>query len=322
MARNEIKYMESVIALSEELHFTRAAQKIHISQPMLTRIIAELEEGLGFRLFERDRRNVSLNDAGRAYVEHARLALIYGERALQAARAVKQNADVVVNVGKSPYTDPFLVSTLLSIELPLFPRLRIELCSQFSYDLVHDLLAGKLDLAITTEPPESPLLTMVKVAESPFYIAMSEEDELAGYASLTLEEMADRCWILFERRLHPPLYDSVMQLAEERKVPPASIQHVTTPEEAFPFVADGSCIAFLVKAGALRIARNGVTVRPLIERSLSLKTYLASRADNRSKVVSELVRAFMRKISSLSKAGASSSSQTNVRFISPASPSR
>jgi hypothetical protein len=92
-----------------------------------------------------------------------------------------------------------------------------------------------------------------------------------------------------------------MQLAEERKVAPANIQHITTPEEAFPFVVDGSCIAFLVKAGALRLARNGVTVRPLNEVSLSLKTYLASRADNRSKVVSELVRAFMRKISSLSK---------------------
>lgn len=321
MARNETKYMESVIALSEELHFTRAAQKIHISQPMLTRNIAELEEGLGFRLFERDRRNVSLNDAGRAYVEDARLALLYGERALQAARAVKQNAGVVVNVGKSPYTDPFLVSTLLSIQLPSFRRLRIELRSQFSYDLVHDLLAGKLDLAITTEPPESPLLTMVKVAESPFYIAMSEDDELAGYASVTLEEMADRCWILFERRLHPPLYDSVMQLAEERKVHPANIQHVTAPEEAFPFVADGSCIAFVVKAGALRIARNRVTVRPLIEKSLSLKTYLASRADNRSKVVSELVRAFMRKISALSKE-ASPSSHTSVRFTPPASLSR
>ena len=296
MVRNEMKYMESVIALSEELHFTRAAQKIHISQPMLTRNIAELEERLGFRLFERDRRNVGLNDAGRAYVQHARLALLYGERAVQAARAAMQNADAVVTVGKSPYTDPFLVFTLLSIQLPLFPQLRIELSSQFSYDLIHEL-----DLAITTEPPESALLTMVKVAESPFYIAMSEEDALTRRASIRLEEIADRCWILFERRLHPPLYDSVMQLAEERKVAPANIQHITTPEEAFPFVVDGSCIAFLVKAGALRLARNGVTVRPLNEVSLSLKTYLASRADNRSKVVSELVRAFMRKISSLSK---------------------
>jgi DNA-binding transcriptional LysR family regulator len=302
MARNETKYMESVIALSEKLNFTRAAQMIHISQPMLTRNLAELEDSLGFRLFDRDRRNVCLNDAGRAYVEQARLALLYGERASQAARAVMQNADAVLHVGKSPYVDPFLVSTLLSVQLPLFPRLRIELSSQFSYDLIHELLSGKVDLAIANEPPQSPLLTTVKVAESPFYIAMSEEDELAGQPSVTLEAMADRSWILFERRLHPPLYDSVMQLAEERKVTAAKVQHVTAPEEAFPFVAEGSCVAFLVKAGAMRIARNGVTVRPLAERPLILKTYLASRADNSSKVLSELVRAYMTKISRIGRA--------------------
>jgi DNA-binding transcriptional LysR family regulator len=172
MARNETKYMESAIALSEELSFTRAARRVHISQPLLTRNIADLEATLGFPLFERDRRTVTVNDAGRAYVEQARLALLYGERAFQAARAVMQDAEVMLNIGKSPYTDPFLTSILLSIQLPLYPQLRIELSSQFSCDLVHELLAGSLDLAIATEPPESPLLTTVKVAESPFYIAM------------------------------------------------------------------------------------------------------------------------------------------------------
>jgi len=296
MARNESKYMESVIALSEELNFTRAAQKINISQPMLTRNIAELEASLGFQLFERDRKTVRLNAAGRAYLEPARLALLYGERAFQAARSAMQNVDVVLNVGRSPYTDPFLISTLHSVRLPRFSRLRIEWSSLFSYDLVHELLAGALDLAFVTQPPETPLLTTVQVAESPFYIGISKEDELARQSSLTLEAIANRCWILFERRLHPPLYDSILRAAEEKNVAPAKIQHITGPEEAFPFVADATCVAFLVKAGAVRLARNGVTVRPLVEDTLSLKTYLASRADNESKVASALVRAFMRKV--------------------------
>jgi len=299
MARNETKFMESAIALSEELHFTRAASKVHISQPMLTKNIQDLEQRLGGPLFDRDRKTVELNDAGRAYVEQARLAILYGERAFQAARAIMQNADVVLNIGKSPYTDPFLTSTLLSIHLPLFPRLRIELTSQFSCDLAHELLAGSLDLAIATEPPESPLLTTVKVAESPFYMAMSKQDELAGGPFVTLDAMDNRGWILFERRLHPPIYDSIIQLAEERRIVPKKIQHITAPEEAFQSVADGSCIAFLVKAGALLMARNGITVRPLAEEALLLKTYLAARADNKSKVASELVRAFVRKVSKL-----------------------
>jgi DNA-binding transcriptional LysR family regulator len=266
MARNETKFMACAIALSEELHFIRAAQKIHISQPMLTKNIQHLGASVGGQLFDRDRKTVEINDAGRAYVEQARLALLYGERAFQAARAVMQNADVVLNIGRSPYTDPFLTSTLLSIHLPLFPQLRIELSSQYSCDLAHELLAGGLDLAIATEPPESPLLTKVKIAESPFYIAMSKQDELAERAAITLDAMNDRCWILFERQLQPSLYDTVMRLAELRKVVPTKIRHITAPEEAFPFVADGSCIAFLVKAGASLMARNGITVHPLVER--------------------------------------------------------
>jgi DNA-binding transcriptional LysR family regulator len=211
------------------------------------------------------------------------------------------NAEATLNVGRSPYTDPFLTSTLLSIQLPLYPQLRIELTSQYSYDLVHELLAGALDLAIVNQPPESPKLTTTMVAESPFYIAMSKQDQLAGWPSVKLDAMADRSWILFERRLHPPLYDEVMRVAEAKRVAPARIQHITTPEESFHSVADGSAIAFLLKPGALLMARNGITIRPLAEETLSLKTCLAARADNKSKVVSELVRAFVRKLSNMAE---------------------
>ena len=140
-------------------------------------------------------------------------------------------------------------------------------------------------------------MTTVKIDEAPFYIAMSERDKLATRPSVSLEDMAGRCWVLFERRLHPALYDTIMRGAEARGILPTRIKHVIAPEEAFPSVADGSSLAFLVKVGAMRVARNGVTVRPLTEDTLLLRTFLASRADNSSKVASELVRAFMRKLS-------------------------
>lgn len=302
MAHDKMKQMESAIALAEALNFTRAAINMHISQPSFTKNIADLEDDLGLQLFERDKRRVTLTDAGRAFIQEARIAVLHSVRAEHAARAASHNAEIVLNIGKSPYSDPFLTSTLLSIDLPLFPQLRIELSSQYSCALTQELLAGGVDLAIVNEPPMSPLITAVKVAEAPFYIAMSKQDALAGQPSITLDAMAERSWVIFERRLHPPLYDTVMLIAEKRSIAPPRIQHITAPEEAFPFVADGSAVAFLVKAGALMMARSGITVRPLAEEELLLRTYLASRSDNRSKVASELVRAFMRKLSELSKA--------------------
>lgn len=296
MVRNETRLMESAIALAEELHFLRASGKLGISQPMLTKNIQDLESMLGGPLFIRDRKHVVLTDAGRAFVEQARLSLLYAERAVQAARAAMREVDVPLYIGRSPYIDPFLVSTLLAIRLPLFPKLKIELVSHYSVELANELLVGALDLALAQEPPDTPLLTRVQVAESPFYIAVSKHHQLANHPFITLQMLAGYPWILFERRLHPPLYDRVLKTAEAYKVAASRIGHVTAPEEAFPSVVDGSAVAFVLKPGALLLARNGVTVRPLQCDELLLRTYLVTRSDNETKVASEFVRTYMRKV--------------------------
>ena len=109
------------------------------------------------RLEVADHQTVAANDAGRAYVQEARTSVFHSERAVQAARAALNNAEVILRVGKSPYGDPFLTSTLLSVRLPLFPKLKVELTSGFSCDLVHEVLSGRVDLALVTEPPTSPI---------------------------------------------------------------------------------------------------------------------------------------------------------------------
>lgn len=296
MVLPEVRLLQGAIALAEELHFSRAALRLHVDQSTLSKRIQELESQLGFRLFERNHRTVKLTDAGQNFVEEARIAILHVERSLQSGRRAKENVEPVLNVGRSPYTDPFLITVLQSIKLPLFPRLKIEISQQYCCDLVRDVLAGGLDLAIATGPSESKHLSMVKVAESPFFIAMSETDELALRSSHNLNALTGRPWVIFERRLHPPVYDSIMRLAQERKVVPSQIRPIVAPEDAYPFITNERAVAFSAKSGAIRIARDGITVRPLAEQGLMLKTYLTCRADENSRVVSELVRAFMRKL--------------------------
>lgn len=296
MALPEIRLLQTAAVLAEELHFSRAAECLHLDQSTISKRMDELEDQLGYLLFKRNHRTVELTEGGRKFVEEARLALLHVERAVQCGRAASQNTEVVLNVGRSPYTDPFLVTSLLSVKLPLFPQMKIELSQQFSCDLIREVLAGGLDLAIATEPPDVKRLTMVKVAESPFYIAMSKQDELSSEPSVTLDSLANRPWVICERKLHPPVYDSVMRAARERGVVATRLHHIVVPEDACPFIANAGAIAFVVKSGAIRIARDSITVRPLDESSLILRTYLASRSDDDSRAVSELVRAFMRKI--------------------------
>jgi len=95
---------------------------------------------------------------------------------------VFNGADEILNVGKSAYTDPYLVSTLLSVRLPLFPGMRVKLWSNYSNELARHVIAGTLDLALITGVPDTPKLTALKVADNPFYISMSLDDESGNEA--------------------------------------------------------------------------------------------------------------------------------------------
>jgi len=296
MSGNDLKYMRAAIAVAEELSFSRAAKRLRLSQPAVTKYIGELEEMLGVILFVRDHHVVALTDAGRAYVEEARIAVLHSDRAVQAARAAAQDAEMILNVGRSPYADPFYTATLLTMRLPLFPRMRLSLHSGFSCDLVRDVLSGELDAAVVIEPPESGQLTGVKIDESALYVVFPRGDRLAEYPSLALDQLASRRWIMFQRSSHPPLYDLVHKCADAAKAIPCAIQHFMVPEETMPLLIEPDGIVIAPKSGALRIARNGFTMRPLEEPELMMKTLLVSRADNKSPALSELVRGFMRRL--------------------------
>jgi hypothetical protein len=113
------------------------------------------------------------------------------------------------------------------------------------------------------------------------------------------EELAGKRWVLFQRQNHPPLYDLIRKLAQELRVIPSGIQHFMVPEESIPLLNDPGGVVIVGKYGALRIARDGLTMRPLDETKLMMNTLLISGADNGSKVISELVRNFMRRMNYL-----------------------
>lgn len=299
MVGNQLKHMEAAAAVAEELNFSRAAKRLRLSQPAITKYIAELEEHLGVLLFARDHHTVSLTEAGRAYVEQARIALLHAERAVQVARSAGKNVETVLNVGRSPYADPYFTSVLRAIRLPLFPRLKLNLSSGFSCDLAHEVLVGAVDLAVVIEPPLSDLFTSLKIDESPLYVVISRDDDLANYPSIRIDQLGKKRWILFHRQSHPPLYDLIQRRARDSKIVPSMLQHFMVPEDAIPLLSDPGTLVIVGKSGALRIARDGLTMRPLEELTLIAKTLLISRADNDSKAVSELVRGFMRRLNSI-----------------------
>jgi LysR family hca operon transcriptional activator len=110
---------------------------------------------------------MELTDAGRSYVEHARISVAFGERAMRSAKETREGAETVLQIGKSPNLDPVLIEVLYSIRLPLFTTLDIGVHSESSSDLAHDLMSANLDVALITQPEQNAKLTMTKLAETP-----------------------------------------------------------------------------------------------------------------------------------------------------------
>ena len=297
----EVRLLVAIVTLAEELNFTRAAKRLGITQSGLSRRVASLEKKFRIKLFERDHANVVLTEAGRVFVEEARLSLMHDERAIEVAKAVTEGVESILNIGRSPFCDPILTSTLLSIHLPLYPNLHVHLHSDFAPELIHDLAVSKLDLALIANPGSNRKLTTAKVSESPLYVVLPEDSPLAGQDSVTLLDLKDERWILFERKAHPDMYDAILRRAAEEEIVFRDGQKFLTAEDAAQLVSESLGVAFLSMPGALRIAERGSIVRPLDDKELQLQVCLASRAENRSKLISEFVRAFMRRIAHVKK---------------------
>jgi DNA-binding transcriptional LysR family regulator len=105
------------------------------------------------------------------------------------ARATQEEIQPVVTIGHSPYVDPALISSLLSVHLPLYPNLRLHMETMFALELAHSVLSVELDLAIIAEPSESPLLTLVPLETVPLYTLMSSDHPAAKQGSISVQEL-------------------------------------------------------------------------------------------------------------------------------------
>jgi len=295
----EIRHLLAVIAVAEELNFRRAADRLHITQPALSKQITDLEAEHQFHLFTRDRRRiVELTDAGRLFVEEARSALSHTERAVHLARAAHNGSDSILTIGRSPYANHDWVTELLAIRLPLYPRLEIRLKTQFARESVHSVLVGEVNLALVTAPPEDAQITAVPFAPAPLYAVLPEDHPAAHKEPLVLQDLAKDEWILFPKRFDPVVFEAIMDAAQCGSIAPKNAHDVIAPQQAVDLVSEHLGVALLTQPSATGFHADGVIVKPLSDTSLCFHTCVILRADNTSRLIEEYVRMFLRRYSS------------------------
>jgi LysR family nitrogen assimilation transcriptional regulator len=166
----ELRSIEYFVQIADEGSITRTADKLGIAQPALTRRIKQLEDELGAPLLTRLARGVRLTGAGRDFLEHARKVLLEVARAKDHVRGNARAVRGRVVIGTSPTLAPLLLPGCVARARQQCPAVTLKLVEGFSPQLLDSLLAGRLDLALMTNPPRSPALALTPLISEPLLV--------------------------------------------------------------------------------------------------------------------------------------------------------
>jgi DNA-binding transcriptional LysR family regulator len=288
----DFRHLRAFIAVAETLSVTRAAARLHISQPPLSRHIHQLEQELGVTLFVRHRQGVTLTEAGRRLLEKARgleaAALEFYEAARQAASG--QANTIRVGIGWGLWD---VVNSIRVEFAPHYPGVAIEATDAFcSQKCEQQLKDYSLDVAFGRRPFDTGALDVVPIFNERIQAVISADSPLAGKPSVWLRELADVPLLLWDRHIAPVLYDKVLDLYGRQGLAPAMIP---TPgagphnHSGLMNVASGKGTYVCLGIALTSQPASGVAVLPVADPDATIEVCVASRRGETSAIVSRFL---------------------------------
>jgi DNA-binding transcriptional LysR family regulator len=276
----EIRAWRQFVVLAEELHFARAAQRLHITQPPLTMAIQSLERKLGTPLFERTQRSVALTPAGQALLPEVR-------RLLQAADELPRQAQEAA-AGRAGRLRLAFVSSIAYGPLPEWlrsfrlanPDVALTL-REATLDVQLDAFAsGDIDAGFVLHAPGAapPGLQAWRALHEQLVMALPDRHPLTARRSLTFDRLAAEPLVIFPREMAPSLFDAIVGHYRARGATPQIAQEATQLQTIVNLVSAGMGVAW-VPASLMQLQRPGVVYRALSGAPLSCDTSLVWRAE-------------------------------------------
>jgi DNA-binding transcriptional LysR family regulator len=260
----ELRHLKYFVAVAEELHFRRAAERLHIAQPAVSEQIRKLEGELGVALFARNQRNVALTDAGAAMLDEARRVLIQAEIAQRAAREAHQRSVGHLRIGNLPDALPTELPQLLRRFAAAAPRVRVTFVTGAARSLLEDVRAGRLDLAVTCLPAPVCGLGVTTLSREGTVAAVPLGHVWAGETEIALAGLGQTPLVQLARSINPAFYDGVLGACRDAGVAPTLVE-IAEPsvEQVLLAVASGAGIALLPASAEARFSTPGVRFVPL-----------------------------------------------------------
>ena len=288
--RISLRQLRYFVAVAEERHFRRAAERLHMTQPPLSHQIQLLERRLGVQLMERNRRRVTLTDEGEVFLADARSVLARLEEAVERVRASAAGVRGDLRLGFVGSSAVDLVPAITKRFHLDHPRVRLTLREVTTIDGLAALASEDLDAAVVRDPPHRDGVRTICLREEPFVLALPEAHPLASRPVLTLASLRDLPLILHPQPLSPRYTDRMLARCRSAGFVPRVAQEAVHLHTHLSLVAAGVGGSLLPKVVAA-LPRPGVVLVPLDEPDFLTRTYLAWREANTSPVMVHLTKA-------------------------------
>lgn len=285
------RLLQQFIAVAEELHFKRAAMRLHMAQSPLSQAIKHLEDIVGVQLFERSQHLVALTPAGMMFLDRARELLLSGQRAIDAARRVSRGCEGWVTLGFVGSVSYALLPRLLSNWRACFPHLHVELRELSSKEQIESLLAGQINLGIVRLPVSNAAgIALRTIGRECLIAVLPRQHRLARRRHVYLKELADESFVVFPSARIPSMHAKFLLACEEAGFSPRIALEAWQMASMVSLVAAGIGVALLPEQ-VRNSPHAGVVYKDLADQSehFVLRIAMAWRPDRLSADVNALL---------------------------------
>jgi DNA-binding transcriptional LysR family regulator len=282
----ELRHLRYFVAVAEERHFGRAARRLHIAQPPLSRQIQMLESELGFSLFDRSRRQVELTSAGTVLLRHARHVFEAIDLAVHEARRASKGESGRLVVGYPSSLAYSGLTELLRAYRARFPEVEVVLREMPPQHQIDSLKRGEIDVGFIRGRIEDAAITVECVRREPLVVALPAEHPLAGRARVKVAQLAHDPFVIFPRDRGPAFFDQIVSMCHDAGFTPRIAQQA--PQlDLVSLVAAGFGVSIVPESLRL-LGRDGIAFRPLVGAPVS-ELLAAWRSGEPSPAVHEFV---------------------------------
>ena len=242
----ELRQIRSFLSIAETLHFGRTAELIHLSQPALSLQIRALEEEVGVRLFERNRRKTTLTAEGAAFRDDAAAALSQLEQAIRRARLAASGKLGLLRIGFVSTAGSEMVPHIIRQFRESNPDVEFSLRNVLTAQQVQMLESGALDIGFLRLPiGEHASLDVVTVHRERFVLVVPASHKLAKRKKVRLREVADEEFVMYERRYAPGFHDLMFGILRDARITPNVSQSAVEIPTLISLVASGMGITIM-----------------------------------------------------------------------------